>query len=276
MVRIASGRFGLVAAVFAAVACASDPTPDAPLSVVSVTGVVTQAGAPLPNTTVEAYVWDNEASHSLGEEVTLTTDAAGRFETRLELDTLLVGTYSLVALVTPPFGSGLGADWIDESITFGETGRAAQLLEITIERVTVPVPAGPSVLLDPGRLVGHYQGRSVEPLPRAGGVELSLEIDSVGARPFGRFDTWFDATTGCGNVGGIENLIDGALGADTLHLRLLAGISPSGPPPKVQNFLVTSHDAANDTLILHYPPGGGGDCSWGYPAPLRLVRQLGP
>ena len=41
-------------------------------------------------------------------------------------------------------------------------------------------------------------------------------------------------------------------------------------------FVVTSYDALNDTLIVHYPPDRGGECSWGFPAPLRLVRQVGP
>ena len=48
MVRIASGRLGLVAAVFAAVACASDPNTDAAPSALTLTGLVTQEGAPLP------------------------------------------------------------------------------------------------------------------------------------------------------------------------------------------------------------------------------------
>jgi 5-hydroxyisourate hydrolase-like protein (transthyretin family) len=106
MVRITSRRLGLVAVVFAAVACASDPNADAAPSALTLTGLVTQEGAPLPHTTVAVRLWDTTASQMLVDD-TVSTDAAGHFEARLELDTLLVGIYHFDAFVAPPFGSGL-------------------------------------------------------------------------------------------------------------------------------------------------------------------------
>jgi hypothetical protein len=103
------------------------------------------------------------------------------------------------------------------------------------------------------------------------GANLTIEVDSIrAARPFGHFVIGFDFDDApdCDNGGG-ENLIDGELGADTLHLRLLAGVS------REQDFEVTSPDALHDTLIVRYPSGGGGDCMEGFPAPLRLVRHVG-
>ena len=266
--RLTSGRLALVAALCAAAACASEPEPGT--SSFTVRGVVTQDGVPLAHTTVGAALWDTAASQALVSD-TASSDAAGRFEVHLALDTLLVGTHYFTSFVLPPFGSGLRAVFVDGHTTFDEVGRADTLLAIAIERVEPPVPESPAAPLDPIRLVGRYDGRSVEPVTFTdGGAWLTLEIDSIRVgRPFGHFLIIFDATTGCDNGGG-ENLIDGTLGADTLHLRLLAGAS------REQDFVVTSHDALNDTLIVRYPPGGGGDCSWGFPAPLRLVRQVGP
>jgi hypothetical protein len=266
---LTAGRLALVAALCAAAACVSEPDPPATSSL-TVRGVVTHDGAPLAQTTVDAELWDTAAGQALVTGA-VSSDAAGRFEVHLELDTLLVGTYYFASVALPPFGSGLRAVFADGHATFDEAGRADTELAFAIERVAPPVADGPGALLDPARLVGRYDGRSVDPVTFTdGGANLTVEIDSISAaRPFGHFVIGFDSSTGCDNGGG-ENLIDGELDADTLHLRLLAGVS------REQDFEVTSPDALNDTLIVRYPPGGGGDCSWGFPAPIRLVRQVGP
>ena len=268
MMRRSSCRLALVAALCAAAACASEPEPAA--SSFTVHGEVTQDGASLAQTMVNAAVWDTAAGQALAYD-SASSDAAGRFEVHLEFDTLLVGAHYFTSVAQPPFGSGFRAVFLDGHATFDGVGRADALLDIAIERVEPPVPDGPGVPLDPVRLVGRYDGQSVEPVSfSSGAAYLTLEIDSISAaRPFGRFGISFTSSTGCDNGGG-ENLIDGTLGADTLHLRLLAGAS------REQDFVVTSYDALNDTLIVHYPPDRGGECSWGFPAPLRLVRQVGP
>jgi hypothetical protein len=261
-------KLSLVAALCAAAACVSEPDPATPSF--TVRGIVTQDGAPLAHTTVGAALWDTVAGRALVFD-SASSDAAGRFEVQMELDTLLAGTYVFTSEAVPPFGSGLRAVFVDGHTTFDAAGSADTQLAIAIERVAPPAAEGPGVLLDPARLIGRYDGESVEPLTFSGGAAyLTVEIDSIrAARPFGHFVISFTSSTGCDNGGG-ENLIDGQLGADTLHLRLLAGVS------REQDFVVTSPDPLNDTLIVRYPPGGGGECSWGFPAPLRLVRQVGP
>jgi hypothetical protein len=48
------------------------------------------------------------------------------------------------------------------------------------------------------------------------------------------------------------------------------------PNSLIQGLLAGASRELNDMLIVRYPPDGGGDCSWGFPAPLPLVRQVGP
>ncbi len=254
-------------------ACASEPA-SPPRPSVSISGLVTHEEAPLSGATVQLRVWDSLGNLPLRVD-SAVTNSGGRFSVLLEFDTVV--TYAVLdGFVTPPFGSGLQNVYFTGLPTFDQTGRADTVLSFPIERAEPPISGGPAVPLDPARLVGLYDGHTVPPYSMIGGAYLTLDIDSVStARPFGRFQIWFDASTGCGYGSG-ENLIDGVLGTDTLHLRLLAGVSPSIPQPKVQDFVVTSHDALNDTLILHYPRDGGGDCPWGNPAPLRLVRQAEP
>ena len=269
---LTSRSLALVVALCPAGACVSEPDPATMSSSLTVHGVVTKDGAPLEHINVLAALWDggSRAGQLLANDI-VSTDVAGRFEVYLGLDTLLVGTYYFTSRAQPPYGSGLRAVSVDGHTTFDQAGRADTELAIAIERVAPPVADGPDVLLDPARLVGRYDGRTVDPVTFVDdGANLTLEIDSISAaRPFGHFEISFDDATGCDNGGG-ENLIDGELGADTLHLRLLAGAS------REQDFEVTSPDALHDTLIVRYPPGGGGDCSLGFPAPLRLVRQVGP
>ena len=63
MMRLTSGRLALVAALCAAAACASEPEPAT--SSFTVSGVVTQDGASLAHTTVDAALWDTPASQVL-------------------------------------------------------------------------------------------------------------------------------------------------------------------------------------------------------------------
>ena len=274
MMSLTSSRLALVTALCAAAACASEPDP-VTSSLLTVHGVVTKDGVPLEQMTVyfSLLTGQSTAERVLASDV-VHTDVAGRFEMSfLGLDTVLVGPYAFYLRAQPLYGSGLRAVSVDGHVTFDEAGRADTQLAIAIERVVPPVADGPDALLDPARLVGRYDGRTVDPVTWINeGANLTVEIDSIrAARPFGHFVISFDLEDApdCDNGGG-ENLIDGELGADTLHLRLLAGAS------REQDFEVTSPDALNDTLIVGYPPRGGGDCMSGFPAPLRLVRQVGP
>jgi hypothetical protein len=96
-------------------------------------------------------------------------------------------------------------------------------------------------------------------------VLLDLLIDSIVAgRPYGSYNTSFDATTAC--IPG-DLTLEGTLAPDSLYLRLKADADP------VQDFIVTSFDVANDTLILDYTANGANRCPWGRPAPLRLARR---
>lgn len=259
-------------ATLAAFACASEPAPPTPA--LSIAGVVTFEEQPVPGATVWLRLWDSRVLRdpTPGQvplvEDTAVTDADGRFNSRLELDTLLTDGL-LDGFVTPPFGSGLTDIHFDVFPTFDETGRRDTTVVFTVDRAEPPVPSGPTVPLDPARLVGSYVGETVPPYTLDGAAYLTLQIDSADAAgPFGGFHIDFSATTACGEG---QGPIEGSFGGDTLHLRIVAG-----PPPYLQDFLVTSYDPANDTLIVHYPAGDSGACPWGSPAPLRLVRQAAP
>jgi hypothetical protein len=232
--------------------------------------LVTNEGQPLPGTTVWLRLWD--ASSSLQQvpliEDIVVTGSDGRFSSRLELDTLLADG-RIDGFITPPFGSGLADRFFDVVPTFDETGSGDTTVVFSVERAEPAVPSGPTVPLDPALLVGSYVGETVPPYTLDGAAYLTLQIDSANAAgPFGGFQIAFSATTACGEG---QGPIEGSFGGDTLYLRILAG-----RPPYLQDFLVTSYDPANDTLIAHYPAGDSGACPWGSPAPLRLVRQAAP
>lgn len=253
----------LTLAALAAFACGSEPE-GPPTPALSISGVVTHEGEPLRATTVLPRLFDS-LGNGLGED-SAVTDSDGRFSIRLELDTLVTHAYLSVS-VTPPFGSGLLNAFFDGNPAFDATGSADTALVFVVERWEPAVPSGPPTPLDPGHLAGRYYGETVAPYGLHGGVYLTLEIDSAtAAGPFGRFDISFTASTSCGSG---QGPIEGSFSADTMHLRIRAD-------PAVQDFLVTSYDAANDTLIVGYPPAPSGDCPWGTPAPIRLVRQGEP
>lgn len=245
----------LTAGALLAAACSSEPAPDPPALVLA--GVVTHDGAPLPQVTLLAAAYNSQGNLPLAQDTALS-DANGAFQLHLEFDTLLAaGFYDL--FVTPPFRSGLTTPVVSELLAFDAEGHADTTLAIEVPRAEPPVPDGPRERLDPARLLGHYDGRSVEPLGFGGGVELDLRIDSVVAgRPYGSYDTWFDATTGC--LPGVPSL-DGTLGPDSLYLRLRADADP------VQDFVLTSFDVANDTLILDYTETGANQCGQARAAP---------
>jgi hypothetical protein len=266
MARNRSGLPCLTAGALLAAACSSEPLPEPDPPALVLSGVATQDGAPLPQVTLFARVYNSQGNLPLAEETALS-DANGAFQLRLELDTLLGDGFYVLA-ITPPFRSGLTSLLVAQAIAFDGEGHADTTLAIEVPRAEPPVPDGPRQPLDPARLVGHYDGRSVEPAGPAGPVELDLRIDSVVAgRPFGSYDTWFNASTACRP--GVRSL-DGTLGPDSLYLRLRVDADP------VQDFVVTSFDVGNDTLILDYTESGANQCPWGTPAPLRLVRQPAP
>jgi hypothetical protein len=193
----------------------------------------------------------------------------------LELDTLLRDGYYDI-FFTPVIGSGLRSLSREGDIAFADDGHADTTLAIDVERDSPPVPTGPSLPLNPSQLIGRFAGQSIEPtgFPSGSVAYLTLDFDSVTATgPFGTFDISFSAMTACG--GGVNSMA-GTLGPDSLYLRLRADSDPPAAAPRVQDFVVTSYDAGSDTLILRYTANGSNDCPAGTPAPLRLVREVGP
>jgi hypothetical protein len=163
---------------------------------------------------------------------------------------------------TRTVGSGLRGPFRNGAIAFDDDGHADTTLAIDVERVSPPVPTGPSLPLNPSQLVGRFSGESIEPIRwlSAGMAYLALDLDSVtAARPFGTFDI-SSASTGCG--GGAKSMA-GTLGPDSLYLRLSAYSDPPAAEPRRQDFVVTSYDAGSETLILRYTANGSNDCSWG-------------
>jgi hypothetical protein len=270
MVLSVTSRCQLAAAALVASACTSEPQASSEAPAFDVSGLITHEGNPLSQATVLANVEDATGS-SLGEKAAVT-GSDGRFQIHLELDTLLSDGYYSVE-VTPTIGSGIGGAFGVEPISFDDKGRADTSLTIALQQLEPPIAEGPPQPLDPGRLVGHYSGQTVEPVVTATAF-LDLDFDSVVAgRPFGSFVLSFTNTTGCG--GGVNSL-EGMLATDTMYLRLRADFDPSVPDPPLQDFVVTSYDVANDTLIVRYTTDGANDCPFGQPAPVRVVRQGGP
>jgi len=237
----------LVAAALLVAACSSEPVPAPPSLTLS--GIVTTDGAPLSHASLLAAAYTSAGDMRLALDTALS-DADGAFTLRLEFDTLVAGGYYDL-FITPPSRSGLRSGLVSEVVAFDGEGHADTTLAITIDRAEAPVPDGPRQLLGPAHLVGHYDGRSVHPYGPDGGVEVELVIDSIMAgRPYGSYDMWFDASTGCRP----DHSLDGTLGPDSLYLSLVAEGSP------VQDFVVTSFDVANDTLILDYTESGANLC----------------
>jgi len=195
----------LVAAALLVAACSSEPVPDPPSLTLS--GIVTTDGAPLSHASLLAAAYTSAGDMRLALDTALS-DADGAFTLRLEFDTLVAGGYYDL-FITPPSRSGLRSGLVSEVVAFDGEGHADTTLAITIDRAEAPVPDGPRQLLDPAHLVGHYDGRSVHPYGPDGGVEVELVIDSIMAgRPYGSYDMWFDASTGCRP----DHSLDGTLG----------------------------------------------------------------
>ena len=260
----------LALVVAAALACSDTGSdPDEPPGLTVAGRIETGSSVPVVAAEVWLRVWDTTTATPWAN-VTLITDSAGRFSAVLPIDTLLASGY-LQADVTPPFGSGLSRGFAWVTLTFDSLGQAdTSGLAVVVTQLAPPIPEGPPSALDPALLTGDYSGSTVPPSTIVSEVYLDLSLTAVGDSVHGRYDIDFSASTACGDGFG---QVTGNVLNDTLFLRLASDSFPGwGGTPLVNSFIATTYSASADTLILHYPASPG-QCPWGSPAPLRLIRQ---
>jgi hypothetical protein len=244
----------------------SEPDLDAPG--LELAGIVQDTlGVPIAGASVWVRIWDN-TPNPRGES-TLITGPNGHFSGSIPVNTLLE-LAQVQFDVEPPLGSGWSRGFEFRLVPFDEAGRAEiSGVDLRVIRREPPVPEGPPAPLAAADLAGDYTGQTVHPTTIVGGVYLDLTLTSAGNSVAGRYDIDFDASTVCGDSFGS---VTGAVQNDTLFLRLTSDSFPGwNNVPLVNDFIVTTYAPGADTLILTYPQAVG-DCPWGSPAPLRLIR----
>ena len=244
----------------------SDPDLDAPG--LDLDGIVRDTlGVPVAGASIWVRIWDS-TPHPRGE-ATLITGANGHFSGSIPVNTLL-DLAQVQFDIEPPLGSGWSREVEYLPITFDEAGRADT--SGVVFRVILrepPVPNGPPAPLAAADLTGNYSGQTVHPTTIVGGVYLDVALTSIGDAVTGRYDIDFDASTVCGDGAGS---VLGFVQHDTLFLELTSDSFPGwNNVPLVNGFFATTYAPGADTLILTYPATAG-DCPWGSPAPLRLIR----
>lgn len=225
-------------------------------------------GVPVASASIWVRIWDNTPEPR--GEATLTTGANGHFSGSIPVNTLLDMAQAQFD-IEPPLGSGWSRAVQFLPVTFDEAGRAdTSGLVFSVIRREPPVPKGPPAPLAAAELAGNYTGQTVHPTTIMGGVYLDLALTPIGDAVTGRYDIDFDASTACGD--GAGNILGFVLN-DTLFLQLTSDSFPGwNRVPLVNDFIGTTFAPGADTLILTYPAGSG-DCPWGSPAPLRLIRS---
>ncbi len=224
-------------------------------------------GVPVPGASVLVRVWDTTPQPR--GEATLTTGANGRFSGSIPVNALL-DLAQVQFDIEPPLGSGWSREVVFLPITFDDAGRAdTSGLVLSVILREPPVPEGPPAPLVAADLTGDYNGQTVHPTTMSGGVYLDLSLTPIGDAVTGRYDIDFDASTVCGDGAGS---VLGFVQHDTLFLQLTSDSFPGwNNVPLGNSFFATTYAPGADTLILTYPAEAG-DCPWGSPAPLRLVR----
>ena len=266
-----SGYRAVAVCLVAAISCTNEAIQPENLPGLILDGVVeTTLGSPIVGATVVVAVWDSTFNSAL-VNVTLMTDANGRFGGHFDMDTILVyGT--LQAEITPSFGSGLSTGFIFSRLTFNSAGQAdTSGIRVALPQLEPPVPEGPALSLTAALLEGgDYYGQTVPPRSNTGEAYLDLVgLTATGDSVHGRYDIDFSASTACGDGNGD---VSGRVINDTLYLRLVSDSFPGWDGVvKVNHFIANIYTPSADTLILRYPASSG-PCSWGSPAPLRLVR----
>lgn len=273
MVLLRSYRLQCLAlATVAGLACGDIPTtgPEPLGPGLTVSGILELAGGtPVDSAAIWLRIFDSTWGGPWSQ-VTVPTVGSGRFAAELLLDTTLTSG-KLQIWAQPPLGSGIGRAYRARDLVFDSMGRAEAVgLSIQVQQLTPPVPHGPIAALDPALLLGRYSGETVPPETHSGRAYLDLEITSASDSIFGRYDIDFSATAACG---GGDGTLTATITADTLHILLVSDSFPGwGGIPLVTRFLATTYSVGADTLILRYPDDAG-DCTWGIPAPLRLIRE---
>jgi hypothetical protein len=224
-------------------------------------------GTPVAGASIWVRIWDGTAQPR--GEATLITGPNGFFAGSIPVNTL-IDQAQLQLIVQPPLGSGWSREIRYLPITFDAAGRADTAgMVIPVILREPPVPTGSPAALAAIDLTGSYTGRTVHPTTIAGGVYLDLALTSIGSAVIGNYDIDFDGSTVCGNGTGS---ILGFVQHDTLFLQLTSDSFPGwNDAPLVNGFFATTYAPGADTLILTYPSQPG-DCPWGSPAPLRLIR----
>lgn len=230
--------------------------------------VADTSGVVIEGASIWVRLWDTTGTQLADD--TLWTDGAGEFSGLVSVAAAPDSTNAFL-FVLPPWGSGWGADDHPVPVRFDKAGRAERTnLLLSMIRREAPVPSGPPSPLAAADLAGEYSGQTVHPINKVGGAYLDLSFTPVANGAFGRYAIDFDASTVCGDG---QGSVTGLVVRDTLFLRLTSDSFPGwNREPLINEFIATTYIPGADTLILTYP-GEGGDCPWGFPAPLRLGRQ---
>lgn len=263
-----SAACGLLVLAIAACSDANSTNDDEP-SLTVAGQVLSDSGVALEGTSVLLRVFDTTVG-GVHASRTILADSAGRFAVVLPIDTLL-SSGLFQANILPPIGSGYGSASRFEMVYFDSIGQAdlAQL-SIIIVRQEPPVPEGPPAALSAAALVGDYSGESVSPITFSGVAYLDLSLTALGDSVHGRYAIDFSASTACGNGAGE---VSGNVLNDTVHLKLVSDSFPGWDGTHRVTFMqANTYVISADTLIVTYPENPG-DCPWGSPAPLRLMRQ---
>lgn len=233
-------------------------------------GVVSAEGSPLPHTALSLRVQDT-VFQILAERVD-TTDATGTYSITVPLDTVLEHAW-LFLQVVPLYGSGLGTRLLISPIDLDSFGTLDSTGTIVIvPRVDPGVPHEALQPLTATQVAGTFTGRSIPPLnPLVGGAFWTFTLRTDGDSLVGRYEADFQATTICGN--GVGSVTGHILG-DTLHLRMVSdSFTGDDIGTRVTLFTAVTYAPSADTIILTYPgQPGPHPCTWGSPAPIRMIR----
>ncbi len=253
----------------ALLACSEDGTGPGEKARFTIAGLIeTDLNVPVSQASVWIRVWDTAGVPRADRA--LISDAAGHFSATIPMDTMLAAGF-LQLDVQPVLGSGLGRGFGYAPVTFNNSGQADTAgVTIQVTQVAPPIPNGNPATLDAALLAGDYSGETVPPQTIVSAAYLDLSLTPAADSVHGRYDISFSASTTCGN--GLGD-VAGQIRSDTLFLLLISDSFPGwGGVHLVNDFVATTYSVEADTLILHYPAANG-PCSWGSPAPLRLVRQ---